>query len=1000
MKLKQIRGAGGGGGKGGGGGGGRTPVEAPDSLRSRQYARVLDAVAEGEIVGLVNGMKSVYLDDTPVQNADGSYNFTGVTLATRNGTQDQSYIPGFGAVESEKAVSVPVTAAAPVTRSISNPNANAIRVTISIPQLSNQSMETGDTNGTSVQIAIDVQTDGGGFVQLLVDTISGKTTSQYQRSYRLNLTGTGPWDVRVRRLTPDSTQQALQNSTYWASYTEIIDAKLRYPNTALVALSVDAERFQSIPRRGYEMKGLKVRIPSNYNPITREYTGAWDGTFTIDWTNNPAWCFFDMLTAERYGLGAFVDVDQVDKWALYEIGRYCDELVPDGYGGMEPRFTCNLYLQTREEAFTVINNMASAFRGLAYWSGGTVVATQDAPKDPVKLFTPANVLDSETGPFSYSGSSIKTQHTVALVTWNDPVDRYKQKIEYVEDAEGVAKYGVVQTEVVAIGCTSRGQAHRFGRSILFAERMETEVITFRTGLDGLDVVPGDIIQTSDPVRAGARVGGRLLEATADTLKLDSKVTITVGETFTLWCVLPDGKLQSRTVTSAPDETDVLTVSPAFDAAPQPMAVWTLAAASLVPETWRVVSMTEVDGTQAEISALAYRADKYGAIELDLVLEPLQTSLLDAGQAPPFDLQVSESLYLITPAIVGARLTVSWAGNATYYELQYRRRGDNWRTITSQAPSVDIQPVEAGTYEFVLVGINAIGVRSRPVNLTKEVYGKHAPPADVEDFSITKVSGVAMAAWSLHPDLDVQIGGQIVVRHSPLLEGVTWNDAYVVEYFAGNAVNGLMPLMTGTYFVKARDASGNWSQNAIAFVATEGMVTGFTTVGITVQAPEFTGLKSSTVVTEGGLQLDSALPIDDVLDPVDDWPLIDTLGGIVPEGSYEFDQVLDLGSVATRRVEADILSRSFDTGDFVDAREALIDDWDSFDGDVINDCDLTLYASTTDDDPSDSPHWSAETPFFVSDFTCRAIKFRLALESGQPNHCISVQRLTVRAKVPA
>ncbi|HXF66197.1 MAG TPA: phage tail protein, partial [Burkholderiales bacterium] len=374
-----IRGAGGGGGGKGGGGGGRTPQEAPDSLRSRAWARVIDVVSEGEIEGLVDGLKSIYLDDTPVINTDGSENFSGVTIATRTGTQAQDYVPGFAAAESEIAVATEVKAATPVVRSVSNTNLSAVRVTVSVPQLTYQDPSTGDISGTSVELAIDLQNAGGGWQEVRRDTISGKTTSRYQRSYRIELPAPGPWDIRVRRITPDSTQSNLQNKTFWDSYTEIIDAKLRYPNTALVALQVDSAQFNRIPRRGYDIRGLRVRVPVNYDPDTRSYSGIWDGTWKIAWTDNPAWCFYDLLTNERYGLGAYIDEVQVDKWALYEIARYCDELVPDGFGGTEPRFTCNLYLQTRQEAFTVLQQMAAIFRGMVWWSQGALTAVADKP---------------------------------------------------------------------------------------------------------------------------------------------------------------------------------------------------------------------------------------------------------------------------------------------------------------------------------------------------------------------------------------------------------------------------------------------------------------------------------------------------------------------------------------------------------------------------------------------------------------------------------------------
>jgi predicted phage tail protein len=1127
--MRPIRGAGGGGKSGDGG---HAPTESSDSLHSIQYARVIDAICEGEIEGLVNGLQSVYLNETPVQNADGTLNFSGVTLITRNGTQSQAYIPGFTAAAAETGVSVQVKQATPVVRSISDANANAVRVTISVPQLTFQNAENGDLGGTAVSLAIDVQSNGGGFVPqalsyaytssglsvgdtsvvssidcadyqldtvwtpqsglrqsctvqleyrvvgaatwgvwqthkfitfagaalsptllkktfvvtgiqiakyefrivktdgsytppdsetltglgyggavkfagagaykpVLYDTISGKTTSRYQRAYRIPLSGEGPWDIRVRRITADSAQSNLQNAIYWDSYTELIDAKLTYPNTALVALAVDAQRFQSIPSRGYEIKGLKIRIPSNYDPIERTYSGTWDGTFTVAWSNNPAWCFYDLLTAERYGLGRFIDPAQVDKWSLYEIARYCDELVDDGYGGLEPRFTCNLYLQTREEAYNVIQTMASIFCGLPYWAGGSIVATQDSPKDPTVLYTNANVVPDENGIyFNYAGSSLKARHTVALVSWNDPSDLYKQKIEYVADDEGIARYGVVETEVVAFGCTSRGQAHRYGRRILFAERMETETVSFKTGLDGLLVGPGDVIQTSDPVRAGDRLGGRLLAASINTVTLDSEVTIEDGKTYTLWVTLPDGTVQSRDVITPSGAVSDLSVTPDFGDTPQAMSIWVLAAVDLVPETWRVISVTEADGTQAQITALAYRADKYEAIENGLILEPLQTSALSGTADTPTDFVVTESLYLVTSVVVGTRLTASWLGIAVYFELQYRKQDGNWTTLTTHSTSVDIAPVDAGIYEFSLVAINAAGRRSIPRTLTQEVLGKTAAPADVTGFSVIKSSGVAVASWAQHPDLDVRVGGRIVVRHTPKTSDVSWNDGYIMEEFGGDTVTGVMALVTGTYMAKAKDSSGNWSQNAVMFQATEGMVTGFTTVAEIVQAPLFTGQHTNVAVVDGALQLDGSVLVDDMTDLVDSWSLLDNMGGVAAAGSYEFDNFLDLGTLATRRFEADITSLSFDTGDLIDSRLDPIDQWDSFDGDVVNDCDVTLFAATTNDNPNGSPTWSDWTPFMVGDFTCRTAKFRLDFESGQSTHNILVSQLTVHVKVPA
>lgn len=514
--MTNIIGFGGGGGKGGGGGGGSTPTEDPDSLRSRSLARIIDLIGEGEIEGFAdpsNRFRCIYLDGTPIENSDGSRNFKGVTVASRNGTQNQSYVPGFPAAESEQAVGVKVTQSTPVVRTISSSIYDSVRVTISIPQLTKVNTKTGDTTGTSVRIAIDIQPSGGSWDQVKQDTISGKTTTKYLRSYNIKLTGSAPWNIRVRRITDDSTSTFLADETWFESYTQITSSKLRYPNSAYVAMVIDSQQFSNIPTRGYDMKLMRIRIPSNATVRadgSLTYSGIWDGTFQIAWSTNPAWVFYDLISMNRYGLGDYIAESQIDKWALYQIGQYCDELVPDGFGGTEPRFSCGLlYIQERADAFKVVNDLASIFRGMVYWAGGQITPTQDSPSDPVALFTNANV---EGGMFTYQGSSGKTRHTVALVGWNNPQNLYKSEPEYVEDAEGIALYGVTPASVAAVGCTSRGQAHRVGKWMLYTERYETETVSFRSGLSGAIVRPGEVINVADAARAGIRLGGRVVSA--------------------------------------------------------------------------------------------------------------------------------------------------------------------------------------------------------------------------------------------------------------------------------------------------------------------------------------------------------------------------------------------------------------------------------------------------------------------------------------------------------
>ena len=795
----------GGGGKGGGGASARVAQEAPDSLRSKAYARVVDLISEGEIEGLVDGLQSVYLDDTPIQNADGTTNFSGVTLETRDGTQQQSYVPGFSSVENEVPVGVEIKASQPVVRSITDPDVDAVRIKVSVGQLTNQDTTNGDLNGSAVSFSIDRQVSGGGFVEVINDTISGKTTTKYQRSYYVPLTGNGPWEIRVRRITADSTSSAIQNKTYLDSYTEVVESKLRYPNSALVALRVDASQFSAIPRRSYDMKLLRVRVPVNYDPGTRTYSGVWNGNFKIAWTDNPAWCFYDLVTSTRYGLGGYIPESQVDKWALYRVAQYCDQLVPNGLGGFEPRFTCNLYLQTREQAYKVVQDMASIFRGMVYWSGGAITVTQDAPSDAVYQFAPGNVVDGE---FAYQGSSAKARHTVALVTWNDPDDFYRQKVEYVEDAAGIARYGIVQSDVVALGCTARGQAHRVGKWLLFSEQSDSEIVTFRTGLEGAVVRPGDVIKVADPVRGGMRLGGRIAAATASTVTLDQELPADLP--WRLSVVLPNGTVEERLV--GPVSGRTLTVTIPFSSVPQVDAIWMLASSIIEPQLFRVVSVAERDPGVHEVTALAHNPSKYAAIEEGLALQPRSITVLSDIPPPPTGLAMQESLYRVKDQ-AQVLVQVSWTEvqTAIAYRLSYRVAGGNFVSLPlTSANYAEIRDAQEGQYEFSLRAIGITRKESIPATLSGVVLGKTLPPSDVTGFTVQRRVSDLMIAWDELQDADLS-GYEVRV-------GPGWDDAQLVAKTSGTqmlhdqSAAGQYP-----YHIRAIDTSGNYSAHVTTFV---------------------------------------------------------------------------------------------------------------------------------------------------------------------------------------
>lgn len=999
-----VAGSGGGGGKGGGGA--RAAVEDKDSLRSKQYAQVIDLISEGPIVGLADSsapLSCIYLDGTPLYE-DGTLNFNGVTVNQRTGTQSQTYIPGVSSVDVEKAVNTEVVHDTPIVRTITNPDVDAVRVTIGIPRLTKQDSTTGDIHGSEVELKIAINTEGGGWVDQIVDQegiaytiatngltatsstfikslavrikwtgtaatditaiqaayvgfkykkkadstwteampvinisvplyihstysvlygsrkketslflgvsknkevkdviskydqygqplvyttkivkeaptvekefifdlpenaaydfqvyrktteiptigsagasyqgsfimtscmgaidsprviIKGKTSSRYQKSYRIPLEGTGPWDVRVTRNTADSTTSNISNLTFWDSYTEIIDTKLRYPNSAYIAATIDSEQFQSIPTRGYDIKGLIVRVPNNYNPDTRKYTGVWDGTFKLAWTDNPAWCFYDMLTNTRYGIGSFINETRLDltKWELYTIARYCDAVdetpgptfgnfvgVPNGSGGVEPRFTCNLYLQTRDEAYKVLNTMASIFRGIVYWANGAVIPVQDSPKAPAALFSPANVIG---GQFSYQGTSIRTRHNVALVTWNDPDRNYEQSIEYVEDREGIlnSNVGVIETEVLAVGCTSRGQAHRLGKWLLYTERLESETVVFKTGLEGLNVRPGEIISTTDPIRSGERMGGRISSCpNLNTVILDSEVDLKAGSSYSLMVVMSDGSIFTSAISNAiGSQYSTLYLISSMPSMPVPNAIWVLSSNSLVPESWRVIGIKEDSGVYAEISAISHNASKFNYIEQDLDLQVLPSYRTSLSPECPEEGILEDSIYF-NGASVCTKLLASWepSSSAYRYFVKYRRANDNWISLPeTSTPSIDIENVSDGSlYTVRVYSVNSLGIRSTDyLDLTRTVLGKSVPPSEVSTFTNTVDNDRVVLTWQEIDDIDRDMYG--ICTETP------WNPLNVI--WTKSTSITVPPQLVGPhiYTIKSRDTTGNISDN--------------------------------------------------------------------------------------------------------------------------------------------------------------------------------------------
>lgn len=966
-------------------------------LRSKAYAKIVDLVCEGEIEGLVDGLKSVYLNETPVENSDGSLNFENLHIETREGTNAQSYIEGYDSVENTVTVGAEVTNALPLVRRITNTGVNAVKVIIQIPALYEQT--TTGLNGNSVKFKIEIQANGGGYTTLIEKTITGKTANSYERMFRINLTGDAPWDIRVTKVSDDVFALDLQNNLYFKSYTEVIDSKLRYPNSALIAMKINAAQFQNIPSRAYDLKLLKIKIPSNYNPITKVYTGVWDGLFKTDkeWSDNPAWVYYDILTNSRYGLGEFVDATQIDKWALYEIAQYCDEEVDDGFGGFESRFTCNLYLQSQEEAYKVLNDLTTVFRGLSYWSSGGVTLIQDAPKDAEYLFTNANVVD---GIFNYQGAVSKAKHTVALVAYNDADDFYKQKIEYVEDVVAVAEYGIISTEVFAIGCTSRGQAHRLGKWILYTEQNESKILNFKAGSEGALLRPGMIIQVADELVAGDRLGGRIAAATASSVTLDGDYDLPTTS-GTISVVLPSGVVETKDIVLKSGR--VVTIAGTFSETPTNPSVWMISTPTLEVQTFRVLTVAESKEGIYEVTSMAHDSRKFDAIEQDIVLEPRDYTNLNPIPVTPSNLSVVESLFEFAGQ-VKTRATFSWdeGADGVTYEVTYSRRNDN-ELITTQilSPSYDLIDTAPGIYDFAVVAINVLGKRSAKATYSKELYGKTSPPVDVSGFSILpNISNVAVLTWDRATDLDVLIGGQVRIRWTPMANP-EWNDAIdIIEALAGTSTSANVPLLEGSYMAKFIDSSGNESVNTAEIYTTVPYGNAINAVHTETEDPAFAGVKVGCEYSAsyGGLILSGTGLIDDVVD----WDLlddIDFLGALYEEATYNFQNTVDLGAVYPSRITAYLNVEAFDVDDFIDSRVEPIDAWLDFDGNAITDVYAKLYMRTTEDDPGGSPTWTDWKPFFIGEYTARGYEFYLHMSTDNLSHNIVIKDLEITIDMP-
>ena len=988
-KLKIV--GSGGGGKGGGGGSSHTPTEADDTLQSFQRVEVIDLISEGPIEGIVNTEKGIYLDGTPIKSSGGNSNFEGYSVDTRTGTQGQSYISRSIGSQKEINVGLPITNATSITRQITDTTTDRVRVTLSLPSL--QKIEDdGDIVGNSVHLRIDLQYNGGGFNTVKNCHFNGKSSNAYQRDYVINLSGAFPVDVKVLRVTADNQTSKNQTVTNWASYTEIIDDKYRYPNSALCYLRFDSRNFNGIPKRRYLVKGLKISLPSNASVDSNtgrvSYSGIWNGSFqAAKWCSDPAWALWDLMTNTRYG--ASIPEASLDKWDFYTISKYCNEVIPDGKGGHEARFSLNFYMNSRAEVFDAINELSSAFRGMSYYGAGSFVLNQDSPADSRYSLNPSNVID---GSFTYSGSSQKSRHTTATVAWQDYDLLGEVQHEYVEDADGISRYGVINKTTKAIGCYSQGQAHRFGEWLLLSEQNLTETVTFSVSIEsGIVLSPGMVIDIADPVKSGKRRGGRISSVGAnDVFNVDNVKdldSIDIAKNPVCSLLLPSGLIEKRDVQSI-SGTEV-TVSSVFSETPHTQGVWMIETDDIKYQKFRVLSVTEGGDGSYGVSALIYNDSIYDAVDRDKELSIPDISNLSAIPAAVTNVTGVEHLYQDGQNIKTA-FELDWSSSdaTSLYKINYKLNDNNWIQETTTSSSLRIENLRVGTLKTEIQATNHLGFSSPFAANTFTLLGKTAPPSDISNLTFEDISSnSARLRWDAATDLDVKVGGKVHIRHSSLTDGSgNWNNSVdLIDSIAGTSTEVIIPKLAGETLVKFADSTGNFSTNAASFVLQSPSQKAGTLLVKNqredqISPTPFTGSKTNT-------EYDSDL---------DALQLTSSGGNINSSGSYQFASTLDLEGIFALDLQRYFVTRGVRPSDLIDVWPD-VDARSDWDGAVIDDVNASLSVRSTDDDPSGSPSWGSWVALKNGTFTGRAFQFKTDLTSADTTENILVDQLGYEAR---
>ena len=1057
-ESKYIKGSGGGGG-GKVGGGGSAAFVADDTLSSIQFARIIDLISEGEIQGIEtdgseDGFKqNIYLDGTPLQDSNGTDNFQNTQVEFKVGTENQGAIGKFAGAQQEFTVGAEVTKDNPVTRSITDTNVDAVRVTLTIPALFRVQKD-GDVLGTRVEIAILVQyrnnNGATGFSNVIIEgkstiKIKGKTDSPYQSNYRVPLDRinhpTDIVDIRLKRISDDDdpilndsdnlTQHA--SRTVFQSYTEIVENKFKYPNSAIVLLRFDASQFSSIPSRKYLIRGIKVKIPSivvnevetvtvdlqgkNIGGLRYEENTVWNGTFQsgVHWTNDPAWILYDLLTNDRYGVG--IPKSTLDKYDFFAISKYCNEMVPDGKGGKERRFSCNILINSRDEVYNVIQQMTAIFRGIAYYGVGTLQLLQDKPTDPQYLLGPSNVVD---GIFEYQGTSQKARHNVVCVAWQSYDTLGDIEYEYDEDDKAIAKYGIIKKDIKAIGCYSQGQAHRIGLWTLKSEQALTETCNFSVAIEsGIILRPGMVVDIADPVKAGVRRSGRIKSATTTQITTDSSINLSADLTTAnsnplLSVLLPTGLVEQRpvavngiTIVGDTAQINLSAASTPFSEAPAAGSVFLFQNDNVQSQQFRVVSVAEAGDGIYGVSAVAYNESIYAAVDEGDDLQPRDITLLDEAPNPPGEIEGREYLYQ-EGQTVHTGFDLSWQHdgiNLNEFRIKYRIDDDNFTEVTTQNRSISLRALRAGELDVRIKAVSFIRKASKPAKGIFELDGKTAVPGDVQNLSFEPISSnSARLRWDETVDLDVKVNGKVKIKHSSLTDvEATWpNSVKLVDAVPGSSTEEIVPLVEGQILVKFEDELKNKSAVATRIFIDEPDTLGRLLVKEqredTGSSP-FSGTKTNCVVnSDGHLTILGSILIDDTsITSFDAITSLDGLGAVLPEAEYEFSDTLDLGGIFSLDLARRFVTRAFFPDANIDTRAEKIKKWPDFDGDGVDSVDAQLYMKKTNDDPSSSnPSYTPWRKFVSGTFKGRGFKFKAELTSEDVAQNIKIIELGYKA----